>query len=69
MIIKQTILYGISKGALTYFTKGMAKELKDSEGCHQEWWLLILLQRHSSVTQDHEFRKIFNALADKPETV
>lgn len=35
MIIKQTILYGISKGALTYFTKGIAKELKDSEGCHQ----------------------------------
>lgn len=30
MIIEQTILYGTSKGSLTYFTKGMAKELKDS---------------------------------------
>lgn len=78
MIIEQTIIYGTSKESLTYFIKGMAKELKDSPvkiGRLSPGMMLTDFITKSptgespSVTQDHEFRKVFNALADKPETV
>lgn len=78
MIIEQTILYGTSKRALTYFTKGLAKELKDSPvkagRLSPGMMLTDFITKSptgevSSVTQDSQFRKIFNTLGDEPETV
>jgi len=78
MIIEQTILYGTSKRALTYFTKGLAKELKDSPvkvGRLSPGMMLTEFITKSptgeisSVTKDDQFKKVFNILADKPETV
>jgi len=78
MIQPKTILYGTTKHALTYFMKGLAKELigtsvmagrlspgmmltdfiiKDSDG------------KPSDVVSDDRFKKIFNILGDRPETV
>jgi short-subunit dehydrogenase len=78
MVIEKTILYGTSKRALTYFTKALAKELKDSPvkvGRLSPGMMLTEFITKSptgevsSVAQDNQFRKIFNILADKPETV
>lgn len=78
MIIEKTILYGTSKRALTYFTKGLAKELKDSQvkvGRLSPGMMLTEFITKaptgelSTVTQDNQFKKVFNILADKPETV
>ncbi len=78
MIIEQTILYGTSKRALTYFTKAMAKELKDSPvkigRLSPGMMLTDFITKSptgevSSVTEDNQFKKIFNTLGDKPETV
>jgi len=78
MIIEQTILYGTSKCALTYFTKGLAKELKNSQvkigRLSPGMMLTDFITKSptgevSSVTQDTRFRKIFNTLGDRPETV
>lgn len=78
MIIEKTILYGTSKRALTYFTKGLAKELKDSPvkiGRLSPGMMLTEFITKaptgelSTVTQDNQFKKVFNILADKPETV
>jgi NAD(P)-dependent dehydrogenase (short-subunit alcohol dehydrogenase family) len=78
MLTVKTILYGTSKHALTYFTRGLAKELEGTP---------VLVGRLSpgmmltdfilnppggempSVVEDKSFQKIFNILADKPETV
>ncbi|WP_163192136.1 SDR family NAD(P)-dependent oxidoreductase [Clostridium thermarum] len=78
MIIEQTILYGTSKRALTYFTKGLAKELKDSPvkvGRLSPGMMLTEFITKSptgevsSVTRDDKFKKIFNILGEKPQTV
>jgi len=78
MIIEKTILYGTSKRALTYFTKGLAKELKDSQvkvGRLSPGMMLTEFITKaptgevSTVTKDNQFKKVFNILADKPETV
>jgi short-subunit dehydrogenase len=78
MIIEQTILYGTSKCALTYFTKGLAKELKGSPVKTGRLSPGMMLTEFitksptgeaSSVTQDKRFRRVFNTLGDKPETV
>ena len=78
MIIEKTILYGTSKHALTYFTKGLAKELKNSPikiGRLSPGMMLTEFITKSptgelsSVIEDNQFKKIFNILADKPETV
>ncbi|MDV4151827.1 SDR family oxidoreductase [Clostridium sp. AL.422] len=78
MVIEQTILYGTSKRALTYFTKAMAKELKDSPvkigRLSPGMMLTDFITKSptgevSSVTEDDKFKKIFNTLADNPETV
>lgn len=78
MIIDKTILYGTSKHALTYFTKGIAKELKNSSikiGRLSPGMVLTEFITKSptgelsSVIEDNQFKKIFNILADKPETV
>lgn len=78
MIIEQTILYGTSKRALTYFTQGLAKELKDSPvkagRLSPGMMLTDFITKSptgevSSVTQDNKFRKVFNILGDEPKTV
>lgn len=78
MIIEKTILYGTSKRALTYFTKGLAKELKDSPvkigRLSPGMMLTDFITKSptgevSSVTRDNQFKKVFNILGDKPETV
>ncbi len=78
MVIEKTILYGTSKRALTYFTKGLAKELKDSPvkvGRLSPGMMLTEFITKSptgevsTVTVDRQFKKVFNILADKPETV
>lgn len=78
MIIEKTILYGTSKRALTYFAKALAKELKDSPvkvGRLSPGMMLTEFitksptGEPSSVTEDNQFRKVFNILADRPETV
>ncbi|WP_139903001.1 SDR family NAD(P)-dependent oxidoreductase [Clostridium thermarum] len=78
MIIEQTILYGTSKRALTYFTRGLAKELKDSPVKAGRLSPGMMLTEFitksptgevSSVTRDDKFKKIFNILGEKPETV
>lgn len=78
MIIEKTILYGTSKRALTYFTKGLAKELKNttvkvgrlSPGMMlTEFITKSPTGEPSHVTKDVKFKKVFNILADKPETV
>lgn len=78
MIIEKTILYGASKHALTYFTKGLAKELKNSPVKAGRLSPGMMLTEFitksptgevSSVTQDKQFRKVFNTLGDEPETV
>lgn len=78
MIIEKTILYGTSKRALTYFTKGLAKELRDSPvkvGRLSPGMMLTEFitkaptGEPSTVTEDNQFKKVFNILADKPETV
>ncbi len=78
MIIEQTILYGSSKCALSYFTRGLAKELKNtavkvgrlSPGMMlTEFITKSPTGEESLVTKDKQFRKIFNTLGDKPDTV
>lgn len=78
MIIAQTILYGTSKCALTYFTKGLAKELKDSPvkigRLSPGMMLTDFITKSptgemSPVIQDKQFRRVFNTLGDKPEKV
>jgi short-subunit dehydrogenase len=78
MIIEQTILYGTSKRALTYFTKALAKELKDTPVKAGRLSPGMMLTEFitksptgevSSVTSDDKFKKVFNILGDKPETV
>jgi NAD(P)-dependent dehydrogenase (short-subunit alcohol dehydrogenase family) len=78
MIIEQTILYGTSKRALTYFTKGLAKELENTKVLAGRLSPGMMLTDFitksptgeiSSVTQDKKFMRVFNTLGDKPETV
>lgn len=78
MIQLKTILYGTSKRALTYFTKALAKELSDtpvlvgrlSPGMMLTDFITKTPDGESSpVIEDPHFKKIFNILADRPETV
>jgi len=77
-IVEKTLLYASSKAAITYFTKGLAKELKNSPvkiGRLSPGMMLTDLMvksptgEPSSVNQDAQFKKIFNILGEKPETV
>lgn len=78
MIQKKTILYGTTKCALTYFMKGLAEEL-DGTGIiagrlSPGMMLTDFITKtpdgeQSEVISDEKFRKIFNILADRPETV
>lgn len=78
MIQPKTILYGTTKCALTYFMKGLARELDGtgiiagrlSPGMMLTDFITKTPDREQSeVISDEKFKKIFNILADKPETV
>lgn len=78
MIQAKTILYGTTKHALTYFTKGLAKELKDTGVIAGRLSPGMMLTDFITKTPDGEvaaidsdesFKKIFNILGDRPETV
>ncbi len=78
MIQKKTILYGTTKRALTYFMKGLAKEVDGtgvisgrlSPGMMLTDFITKDPNGHESeVIKDQQFKRIFNILADTPETV
>lgn len=78
MIQIKTILYGTTKRALRYFMQGLAKELEGSGVIAGRLSPGMMLTdfitktpdgKLSEVTSDEKFKKIFNILADKPETV
>lgn len=78
MIQIKTILYGTTKHALTYFMKGVAKELKGSTILTGRLSPGMMLTdfitktsdgQEASVIHNPDFKKIFNILADRPETV
>ncbi len=78
MIQLKTILYGTTKHALTYFMKGLAKELNGTGVIAGRLSPGMMLTdfitktpdgEKSEVIEDEKFRKLFNILADKPETV
>ncbi len=78
MIQIKTILYGTSKRALTYFMKGLAKELMGTGVIAGRLSPGMMLTDFitktpdgsaAAIETDEHFRKIFNILADRPETV
>ncbi len=78
MMQPKTILYGTTKHALTYFTKGLAQELKGthvlagrlSPGMMLTDFIIKTPEGETSpVIQDKNFKFIFNTLGDRPETV
>ncbi|MGD9677673.1 MAG: SDR family NAD(P)-dependent oxidoreductase [Vulcanibacillus sp.] len=78
MIQEKTILYGTSKHALTYFTKGLAKELAETSVIAGRLSPGMMLTdfitkdpegEKSPVLENQSFQKVFNTLADLPETV
>ena len=78
MIQVKTILYGTTKHALTYFMKGLAKELEGTNVIAGRLSPGMVLTdfitktpdgEQSQVVADEKFRKTFNILADKPATV
>ena len=78
MIQVKTILYGTTKRALTYFMKGLAKELKGTGVIAGRLSPGMMLTdfitkapdgETSDVIADETFKKVFNILADTPQTV
>jgi len=78
MIQEKTILYGTSKRALTYFMRGLAKELAHtpvkSGRLSPGMMLTDFITKtpegdESPVIHDERFRKVFNILADPPDKV
>jgi len=78
MIQVKTVLYGTTKHALTYFTKGLAKELKGTPVLVGRLSPGMMLTdfitktpdgQTSDVLQNKSFQFIFNNLGDHPETV
>lgn len=78
MIQPGTILYGTTKHALTYFMKGLARELAGTGVIAGRLSPGMMLTDFITKTPDGEpselildkqFRRVFNILADKPETV
>lgn len=78
MIQPKTILYGTTKCALTYFMRGLAKELKVTGIIAGRLSPGMMLTdfitktpdgEQSEVISDAKFKKLFNILADRPDTV
>lgn len=78
MIQPKTILYGTTKRALTYFTRGLAKELQGTPVMASRLSPGMMLTdfitktpdgEESEVVNDKNFKFIFNILADHPEDV
>lgn len=78
MIQLKTILYGTTKHALTYFMKGLAKELQGTGVLVGRLSPGMMLTDFITKTPDgdqseaisgEKFKKVFNIMADKPETV
>jgi len=78
MIQKKTILYGMTKHALTYFMKGLAKEMDGINVIAGRLSPGMMLTdfitktpdgKTAAIDQDERFQRLFNILADKPETV
>ena len=78
MIQPKTVIYGTTKRALTYFMKGLEKELHGSGVIAGRLSPGMMLTdfitktpegKPAKVIEDMRFRRIFNILADKPETV
>lgn len=78
MIQPKTILYGTTKSALTYFMRGLAMELKGTGVIAGRLSPGMMLTdfitktpdgQEATIRHDPRFRKIFNILADHPETV
>ncbi len=78
MIQLKTILYGTTKCALSYFMKGLARELEGTgiiAGRLSPGMMLTDFITKTpdgeelEVISDEKFKKLFNILADRPETV
>ena len=78
MVQEKTIIYGTTKRALTYFTKALAKELKNTPvkvgRLSPGMMLTDLITKtpdgsKSPLIEEKNFKFIFNILADRPETV
>ncbi|MFC2145010.1 SDR family NAD(P)-dependent oxidoreductase [Actinomycetota bacterium] len=78
MIQERTIIYGTSKRALRYFTKGLARELKGTPVTAGRLSPGMMLTDFITKTPDGEkspvlenkgFKFVFNALGDRPDTV
>jgi short-subunit dehydrogenase len=78
MIQIKTILYGTTKHALTYFMKGMAKELEGTDVIAGRLSPGMMLTdfitktpdgEQSEIIADKKFKRLFNIMGDKPETV
>jgi len=78
MIQAKTILYGTTKHALTYYMKGLTKELEGtgiiagrlSPGMMLTDFIIKTPDgEEAAITKDKSFKKIFNILADHPATV
>jgi short-subunit dehydrogenase len=78
MVQPKTIMYGMTKHALTYFMKGLAKELQGTgviAGRLSPGMVLTDFITKSpdasvpAIESERSFQRIFNMLADKPETV
>lgn len=78
MIQPKTILYGTTKRALRYFMKGFARELEGTGVIAGRLSPGMMLTdfitktpdgETSEVFMDEKFKRLFNILADKPETV
>lgn len=78
MIQVKTILYGTTKRALTYFTRGLARELEGTPVLASRLSPGMMLTDfitktpdgdQSPVIKDKRFKYIFNILGDKPDTV
>lgn len=78
MIQAKTIIYGTTKHALTYFMKGLAKEIEGTGVIAGRLSPGMMLTDFitktpngavAAIETDERFKKLFNILADKPETV
>ena len=78
MIQPKTILYGMTKHALTYFTRGVARELKGTPVLIGRLSPGMMLTDFitkapdgapSQAVERDDFKKVFNILGDRPETV